>query len=136
MPASARILQPAQWGQPVGYSNGMALAPGRLVFTAGQVGWDAVSERFPHADLASQFELALRNVVALVAEAGGKAEHIVRITAYCTDKAEYQAARKEIGAGWRRVMGRHYPTMTMVFISALYEDAAKIELEATAVIPE
>lgn len=136
MPGTIKILQPADWGKPVGYSNGIALPAGKWVFTAGQVGWDAASERFTHADLASQFELALKNVVALVAEAGGKPEHIVRITAYCTDKAEYVASRKEIGAGWRRVMGRHFPTMTMVFISGLYEDAAKIELEATAVIPE
>lgn len=129
------VLQPEGWAQPVGYANGMTTPAGKIVFTAGQVGWNAAEETFPSLDIAPQFKLALENIVALVAEAGGRPEHIVRITAYCTDKAEYEAARREIGRGWREVMGRHYPTMTMVFISALYEEAAKIELEATAVIP-
>jgi enamine deaminase RidA (YjgF/YER057c/UK114 family) len=130
-----KALEPAGWAPPVGYANGRISAPGRIVFVAGQVGWDE-QQRFRSADIGDQFEQALRNIVAVLALAGGNATHICRMTAYCTEKAEYLAARPRLGQAWRRVMGRHYPAMTMVFVSALLDEGAKIELEATAVVPE
>lgn len=128
------ILHPSGWSPPIGYSNGVVAAPGRIVFVAGQIGWNA-EQRFETADLARQFERALENVVAVLAEAAAGPQHVCRMTGYCTDKAEYLAARPEIGRAWRRVMGRRFPAMTMVFVSALLDEGAKIELEATAVVP-
>ena len=129
-----RILQPRGWKAPVGYANGVE-SSGRLVFIAGQVGWDA-QQVFRSAELPAQFEQALRNVLAVLAEAAGRREHICRITAYCCDKAAYLAARPELGRIWRELMGRHYPAMSMIFVSDLLDSPGKIELEATAVIPE
>jgi enamine deaminase RidA (YjgF/YER057c/UK114 family) len=129
-----RVLQPAAWAPPVGYANGIE-AQGRLVFVAGQVGWDA-QQKFQSADLAPQFEQALRNVLAVLAEAGGRAEHICRLTAYCCDKPAYLAARGQLGRIWKALMGRHYPAMSMIFVADLLDAPGKIELEATAVIPE
>jgi enamine deaminase RidA (YjgF/YER057c/UK114 family) len=129
-----KVLHPAGWKAPSGYANGIA-ARGTLVFIAGQVGWDA-GQRFASADLAAQFEQALGNVLAVLAEAGGRAEHLCRITAYCCDKPAYLAARPELGRIWRRLMGRHYPAMSMIFVGDLLDSPGKIELEATAVIPE
>ena len=129
------ILQPDGWTEPVGYVNGVLAPPGRLVFIAGQVGWNAQQE-FPGEDLAAQFDQALRNVLSVLAEAGGEPAHICRMTAYCSDKPAYLAARPELGRIWRRLMGRHYPAMSMLFVSALLDEPGKIELEATAVIPE
>jgi len=129
-----RLLQPRGWKAPVGYANGIE-ASGRVVFVAGQVGWDA-EQAFHSEDLAPQFEQALRNVLAILAEAGAKPAHICRISAYCCDKPAYLAARAELGRVWRRLMGRHYPAMTLVFVSELLDSPGKIELEATAVIPE
>ena len=129
-----RVLQPKAWKAPVGYANGVASA-GELVFIAGQVGWNA-QQVFRSDNLAEQFEAALKNVLAVLAEAGGRAEHICRITAYCCDKPAYLAARRELGGIWRRLMGRHYPAMSMIFVSDLLDSPGKIELEATAVIPE
>jgi enamine deaminase RidA (YjgF/YER057c/UK114 family) len=129
-----KILHPAQWKAPVGYANGIA-ASGTVVFVAGQVGWDA-EQRFASEDLAAQFEQALKNVVAVLAEAGARPEHICRMTAYCCDKPAYIAARGELGRIWKRVMGRHYPAMSMIFVSDLLDAPGKIELEATAVIPQ
>ncbi len=131
--ADHQVLQPPEWVRPVGYANGIA-ASGRTVFIAGQVGWDA-NGRFDSSDLAPQFEQALRNVLAVLGQAGGGPQHICRITAYCTDKAEYLAARRQIGAIWRRHMGLHYPAMSLVFVADLVDSPAKIELEATAVVP-
>ena len=128
------ILQPDGWKEPVGYANGVHAPPGRLVFVAGQVGWDA-RQVFPGEDLVAQFEQALRNVLEVLAEAGGKPEHICRITAYCSDKPAYLAARPELGRIWRELMGRLYPAMSMIFVSALLDEPGKIELEATAVVP-
>ena len=128
------ILHPAGWAPPIGYSNGVVSAPGRIVFVAGQIGWNA-EQRFETGDLVAQFAKALENIVAVLAEAGAKPEHVCRMTAYCTDKAEYLTARAGIGRAWRRVMGRRFPAMTMVFVSALLDEGAKIELEATAVVP-
>ena len=129
-----RVLQPKAWKTPVGYANGVASA-GELVFIAGQVGWNE-QQVFRSENLAEQFEAALKNVLAVLAEAGGRAEHICRITAYCCDKPAYLAARRELGGIWRRLMGRHYPAMSMIFVSDLLDSPGKIELEATAVIPE
>ena len=129
-----KVLLPAGWKAPVGYANGISAA-GRLVFVAGQVGWDA-EQRFQSEDIAAQFQQALENVLAVLAEAGGRAEHICRLTAYCCDKPAYLAARPELGRIWRRLMGDHYPAMSMIFVADLLDAPGKIELEATAVIPQ
>ncbi len=129
------VLHPAGWADPIGYANGIAARPGRIVFVAGQVGWDA-RQKFHSEALVPQFEQALENVLAVLAEAGGRPEHICRMTAYCTDKKEYLASRRELGAIWRRLMGRHFPAMSMIFVSDLLDEPGKIELEATAVIPD
>jgi enamine deaminase RidA (YjgF/YER057c/UK114 family) len=129
-----QVLLPQGWAPPVGYANGIAVAPGRIVFIAGQVGWDA-EQRFHSAEIAPQFDQALQNVLAVLAEAGGRPEHICRITAFCCDKPAYLAARPQLGGIWKRLMGRHYPCMSMIFVSDLLDSPGKIELEATAVVP-
>lgn len=129
-----KVLHPQGWKAPIGYANGVA-ASGTIVFIAGQVGWDR-EQRFHSENLSVQFEQALRNVLAVLAEAGGRAEHICRMTAYCCDKPAYLAARGELGRIWKRLMGRHYPAMSMIFVSDLLDSPGKIELEATAVIPQ
>ena len=129
-----RVLLPEGWKAPIGYSNGIA-ARGTVVFVAGQVGWDA-QQVFQSEKIAPQFEQALKNILAVLAEAGGRPEHICRMTAYCCDKPAYLAARAELGRIWRALMGRHYPAMSMIFVSDLLDSPGKIELEATAVIPE
>jgi enamine deaminase RidA (YjgF/YER057c/UK114 family) len=129
-----RILHPQGWAPPVGYANGIE-AKGRIVFVAGQVGWDA-QQKFQSEDLAPQFEQALNNVLAVLAEAGGRPEHLCRMTAYCCDKPAYLAARPALGRIWRSLIGRHFPAMSMIFVSDLLDAPGKIELEATAVIPE
>jgi enamine deaminase RidA (YjgF/YER057c/UK114 family) len=128
------VLLPQGWAPPIGYANGIAVAPGRIVFIAGQVGWDA-GQRFHSTEVAPQFDQALQNVLAVLAEAGGRPEHICRITAFCCDKPAYLAARPLLGAIWKRLMGRHYPCMSMIFVSDLLDSPGKIELEATAVVP-
>jgi enamine deaminase RidA (YjgF/YER057c/UK114 family) len=129
-----KILQPRGWKPPIGYANGIESA-GRMVFVAGQVGWNE-QQVFKSEALAVQFEQALKNVIAVLAEAGARPEHVCRMTAYCCDKPAYLAARSELGAIWRRYMGRHYPAMSMIFVSDLLDSPGKIELEATAVIPQ
>ena len=129
-----RVLHPRGWAPPIGYANGIE-ARGRIVFVAGQVGWDA-QQKFQSEELAPQFEQALKNVLAVLAEAGGRPEHICRMTAYCCDKPAYLAARPAIGRAWRALMGKHFPAMSMIFVSDLLDSPGKIELEATAVIPE
>ncbi len=129
------VLQPPGWAPPIGYANGIVTGPGRLVFVAGQVGWDA-QQRFASEDLAPQFAQALDNVLAVLAQAGGRPEHICRITAYCCDKPGYLAARRKLGALWRTRMGDHYPAMSMIFVADLLDSPGKIELEATAVVPD
>jgi enamine deaminase RidA (YjgF/YER057c/UK114 family) len=129
-----KVLLPQGWKPPLGYANGIA-ASGTLVFVAGQVGWNA-QQRFESEQLAPQFEQALKNVIAVLAEAGGRPEHICRMTAYCCDKPAYLAARRGLGGIWQRLMGRHYPAMSMIFVSDLLDSPGKIELEATAVIPQ
>jgi len=131
---SSRILLPAGWTPPVGYSNGIAVPAGRIVFVAGQVGWDE-TQHFQSDALVPQFEQALKNVLAVLATAGGAPRHICRMTAYCTDKQAYLAGRRELGRIWRRLMGTHYPAMSMIFVADLLDAPGKIELEATAVLP-
>jgi enamine deaminase RidA (YjgF/YER057c/UK114 family) len=129
-----QFLQPPTWKKPRGYSNGIA-ARGTLVFIGGQIGWDA-TETFHAKDFAGQAEQALRNIVAVLAEAGGKPEHIARMTWYVVDRTEYLAGLKELGAVYRAVMGKHFPVMTAVEVSALIEAEARVEIECTAVIPD
>jgi len=131
---SAQILLPAGWPKPLGYANGIVAPAGRTVFIAGQIGWDAI-QRFHSEELAPQFEQALSNVLAVLNEAGGLPHHICRMTAFCIDKPAYLSARPELGRIWRRLMGRHYPAMSMIFVADLLDAPAKIELEATAVVP-
>lgn len=127
------ILQPAGWSRPRGYSNGV-VADGRTVFIAGQIGWTP-AERFEHNDLAGQVKQALRNIVAVLAEAGGRPEHITRMTWYLLDKRAYVAEAAAIGAAYREVIGKHFPAMTAVQVGALIEDRALVEIEATAMVP-
>jgi enamine deaminase RidA (YjgF/YER057c/UK114 family) len=129
-----QFLTPEGWKAPIGYANGIAVDAGRIVFVAGQVGWNA-QQVFESEDLVPQFEQALNNVVAVLAVAGGRPEHICRMTAYCCDKPAYLAARKQLGGIWRRIIGNHYPAMSMIFVSDLLDRPGKIELEATAVLP-
>jgi enamine deaminase RidA (YjgF/YER057c/UK114 family) len=132
--ATAQILQPAQWPRPKGFSHGMA-ARGRLLFVAGQVGWDSTG-RFASARLADQVKVALENIVAVLGEAGARPEHVTRLVWYITSREEYYADLTDIGANYRAVMGRHFPTMSVVQVVALMEPAAKVEIEATGVIPD
>ncbi len=129
-----QVLLPPGWAAPIGYSNGIAAPNGRLVFIAGQVGWNA-QQKFESTEIAPQFEQALSNVLAVLAMAGGEPQHICRITAFCCDKPAYLAARKGLGAIWRKKMGEHYPAMSMIFVADLLDSPGKIELEATAVVP-
>ncbi len=133
---AAQVLLPPGWKTPVGYSNGIAVPAGRIVFVAGTVGWDAATETFHSEELVPQFEQALKNIVAILAEAGGKPEHICRMTAFCIDKPAYLAGRRELGRIWKKLIGNHYPVMSMIFVADLLDYPAKIELEATAVIPD
>ncbi len=128
-----QVLQPDGWAPAKGYANGMA-AEGRQVFVAGQVGWNERCE-FASDDFIAQVEQTLKNVVAVLKQAGGEPHHIVRLTWYLTDKREYLARPKELGEAYRRVLGRHFPTMSAIVVVALIEDRAKVEIEATAVIP-
>jgi enamine deaminase RidA (YjgF/YER057c/UK114 family) len=129
-----QTLQPPGWARPKGFANGIA-ARGNLVFIAGQVGWTGQGE-WKERSFAGQFRQALQNILEVLAQAGGKPEHLVRLTWYVLDKKEYLASLREVGAAYRALMGRHYPTMAVVQVSALVEDEARLEIEATAVIPE
>ena len=126
-------LHPAGWTPPSGYANGV-MADGVMIFIGGQIGWTG-EQRFESDDFVAQIEQALRNILAILAEAGASPDHIVRLTWFILDRREYLARLEEVGAAYRRVMGRHFPSMTMVQVSALIEERAKVEIEATAVIP-
>ncbi len=126
-------LLPPGWKRPRGYANGIA-ASGRMVFTAGVVGWDA-EERFVASDLAGQFRQVLLNTLAILAEGGAGPEHIVRMTWYITSREDYLAQIAEIGAAYRELIGRNYPAMAVVEVAALVEAAAKIEIETIAIVP-
>jgi enamine deaminase RidA (YjgF/YER057c/UK114 family) len=131
--ASHRFLHPGNWKRTKGYANGV-LAQGRLVFVAGQIGWNA-DQHFESHDFVAQVRQALANVVSVVREAGGTPAHITRLTWFITDKTEYLSRLPEVGDAYRDVMGKHFPAMTMVQVTALIEDAAKVEIEASAVLP-
>ncbi|AVR95965.1 RidA family protein [Pseudoduganella armeniaca] len=129
-----QILQPPGWARPKGYANGVA-ASGRLVCVSGMIGWDAQGV-FHSDDFVAQTRQALTNIVQVLAEAGARPEHIVRMTWYVVDRAEYLAAQREIGAAYRDIIGRHYPAMTAVAVTALMEERARVEIEVTAVVPQ
>lgn len=131
---SLEFLHPSNWKPAIGYSNGVA-AKGRMIFTGGLIGWNADAQ-FETDDFAGQVAQVLRNIVAVLAEGGAKPEHIVRLTWYVTSKAEYLGSLKELGRAYKEIIGRHYPAMALVQVVALVEDRAKVEIEATAVIPE
>ena len=130
----SELLLPKGWPQPRGFAHGIK-ARGTLVFTGGQIGWDSQC-RFASLDLTVQVRQALNNIVAILAEAGAEPRHVVRLTWYVTDKREYLAREREIGAAYLEVMGRNFPTMAVLQVVALLEDAAKVEIEATAVVPD
>ena len=128
------VLQPAGWPRPKGYSNGIA-GRGRMIFTAGIVGWDE-QEQFAAADFVGQFRQILLNTLAVLAEGGAGPEHIVRMTWFVVSRDEYIAAAREVGAVFRELIGRNFPAMAVVEVSALVEPAARLEIETTAVVPE
>jgi enamine deaminase RidA (YjgF/YER057c/UK114 family) len=129
-----KVLQPAGWPRPKGYSNGIS-ARGRMIFTAGIVGWDE-AESFPDYTLHGQFAQALRNTLAVLAEDGAGPDHVVRMTCYVLDRDEYLRSLDEIGTAWKAIMGSHYPAMALVEVKGLVEGAAKVEVETTAVVPD
>ena len=128
-----RALHPAGWKAPRGYANGI-VAAGRTVYLGGQVGWNG-DQVFESADFVVQVEQTLRNIVAILKEAGAGPEHLVRLTWFVLDKREYRDRLREIGAAYRKVIGKHYPAMSLVEVGALVEDEARVEIEATAVLP-
>jgi enamine deaminase RidA (YjgF/YER057c/UK114 family) len=129
-----KTLQPAHWPRPKGYANGI-VAAGRTVFVSGMVGWDARGKMVCQ-DFVGQARQALRNIVAVLSEANAKPEHIVRMNWYVIDKKEYVGAYKQLGVVYREIIGRHYPAMTAVQVVSLIEDAARVEIEAIAVVPD
>jgi enamine deaminase RidA (YjgF/YER057c/UK114 family) len=130
-----QVILPPGWPRPKGYANGVVVPAGRQLFIAGMIGWDAEG-RFPGDDFAAQARQALVNIVDVVRAAGGKPEHIVRMTWYVTDKREYLAASRDIGSAFREIVGAYNAAMTAVEVKALIEDRAKVEIEATAVLPD
>src|SRR3954463_14787880 len=131
---SFKTINPKSLGRPRGYSNGLLSVPdARLLFIAGQIGWDE-NQRLVGEDFVEQFERALRNLLAVVHEAGGAPDGVARLVVYVTDKREYAARTREIGERWRALMGKHFPAMTLVEVSALLEDGAKVEIEGIAVL--
>jgi len=129
-----KMLQPPGWASANGYSNGVA-ARGTMVFVAGQVGWDP-QQRIEPGGFVAQAGRALSNIVAILAEAGARPEHIVRMTWYVTDKGEYNASLRELGKAYREIIGRHFPAMTAVQVAGLVEEGARVEIEATAIVPD
>jgi enamine deaminase RidA (YjgF/YER057c/UK114 family) len=130
------VVQPEGWKKPKGYANALVLSGhSKLVFAAGQIAWDAQEQLVGRGDFGLQFEQALRNVVTVLQAAGAKPEHIVRLTVYVTDKQMYVAHAKKIGVLWKDLVGRHYPSMSLVEVADLLEQGALVELEATAAIP-
>ena len=128
-----RILQPPGWPRPRGYANGV-VAQGRLVFVAGQIGWDA-TQTVVSDDLVDQLRQTLENTLAVLREAGAGPEHVARMTWYVTDRRDYLARARELGEAYRALMGHHFPAMAVVEVKALIEDRAKVEIETTAVVP-
>jgi len=131
---TVEFVQPKHWARPKGYANGV-VAQGRQIFIAGQVGWNAQG-KFESDDFVAQVEQALKNILDVLAAAGGEPRHLVRLTWYVTDKAEYVARQREVGEAYRRTIGRHFPAMTLLVVAGLLEQRAKIEIEGTAVIAD
>ena len=127
-------LHPSHWRRPKGYANGIAASPGRTLFLGGQVGWNPEQE-IESDDFVRQVERTLRNIVEILAEAGAGPEHLVRLTWFVTDKREYLDSLPGIGSAYREVIGRHYPAMSLFEVVGLVDDRAKVEIEATAVVP-
>ena len=134
MSAGRQTITPPGWKAPSGYAHGVS-ASGRVIVTAGQVGWNPRTGVFESDDFAEQTAQALRNIAEILASAGARPEHIVRLTWFVTSRDEYMKARKPIGAAYKDIFGRHYPAMSVVVVSALIETRAKVEIEATAVVP-
>jgi enamine deaminase RidA (YjgF/YER057c/UK114 family) len=130
-----RVIQPQGWAQPRGYANGIE-AQGRTIYVAGQIGWNPATAAFETDDFVGQVAQALRNVAAVLAEAGAGPQHLTRMTWYITDRAAYIADTRALGRIWRETFGRHYPAMTLVVVAGLLEERARVEIEATAVIPD
>ena len=128
------VLQPEGWGAPRGYANGVTVE-GRIVFAAGQIGWNPRTCAFETDDFVGQVDQALRNVLAVLREGGAGPEHVARMTWYVTDRAAYLANTRAIGRVWRESFGRHYPAMSLVIVAGLLEERARVEIEATAVVP-
>ena len=129
------FILPDGWPSPKGYSNGILAQKGRTLYLGGQVGWDS-NEKFNSEKLIPQFEQALKNIIAVVTKAGGKPEHIVKMTCFCKDRDQYLESRRDLGKIWKELMGSHYPCMSMIFVVDLLDHPALIEIEATAVIPD
>jgi len=130
-----QVLQPPSWAKPRGYSNGLAVRGGTTLYISGQVGWTGAGA-WEAKDFPGQFRQAIRNILEVLAQAGGRPEHIVRLTWYVVDRAEYQRSLVALGHAYRELMGGHYPAMTVVQVSGLVEELARLEIEATAVIPD
>ena len=128
-------LQPQGWPPPKGYANGI-VARGRVIVLAGQIGWDPMTGQFPSDDFAPQVRQALANIAAVLREAGAEPHHAVRLTWFITDRAAYLSATREIGVAYRDIFGKHFPAMSVVVVAALLEDRAKVEIEATAILPD
>ncbi len=135
MTGHRRYIHPENWSPASGYSNGVS-ASGRIIFISGQVGWNPRTSRFESDDFTLQAEQALRNVVDVLAAGGAEPAHIMRLTWYITDRAAYVAARPALAGIYRSLIGRHFPAMSVVFVSGLFEERALLEIEATAVVPE
>lgn len=128
------IINPPTWARPKGYNNGIKTGAGHLVFIAGQVAWDEHQQIVGRGDFVAQFDQALANVLTVLGQAGGRPEHLVKLTLFVTDKEAYQSHQREIGQAYRRRMGKHYPAMTLVEVKSLLEEGALIEIDAMAVI--
>ncbi len=128
-------IQPDGWKAATGYSNGILARPGKILFIAGQVGWDE-NHVFHSRELVPQFEQALKNTLAILAKAGGGPEHICRMTCFCTDKKKYIESRSELGVVWKRLIGKNFPAMSMIFVADLLASQSLIEIETTAIITE
>ena len=135
MSGELEFLQPAGWAPPRGYANGVA-ACGRVVFVAGQIGWDPATGEVVGGGFVAQAAKALENVVAVLREAGAEPRHVARMTWFVTDRAAYLAGARELGAAYREIFGRHFPAMSVVVVAGLLEEGAKVEIEATAVVPD
>ena len=135
MSIEKEIIQPDGWARPTGYSNGILVRPGKVLFIAGQVGWDE-NQVFQSMEMGPQFEQALKNTLAILEKVGGGAEHICQMTCFCTDKKKYIEARREIGQAWKQVLGKNFPAMSMIFVTDLLAPNSLIEIESTAVIPD